>query len=106
MSAQFWLGMALVPALLLLAWVVLAAWIWGRWWFIHDDGRFHGGKGRQHVADFYDAESGKWWPRSQHTHWWPPDTPWWLVRAAEPVRIWLCHHSADHRPATDHRGEQ
>lgn len=100
MSADYWLGLATLPGLAFALWVVLGSFQWWRWWFVHTRPGFHGGKGYVHVADYFDPEDSKWWLRCAHTHEWPPDTPWWFIRCAEPIRVWLCHHSADHRPAS------
>lgn len=105
MSVDYWLGVATLPAASFALWFAIGSGQWWRWWFVHNDGRFHGGKGYRHVADYFDLEDRKWWLRGEHTHGWPPDTPWWVIRAAEPARVWLCHRGPDHRPATPARRE-
>lgn len=91
MSAYL-LGLLTLPAIALVTWVVTSIALWCLWWRNPDTGAR---KGLSH--DLAVRENGRWYPGTRHTHWWPSDTPWWLIRRLEPLRIRICLRNPDHR---------
>lgn len=81
MSADYWIGIATLPALGLAVWVVALIAHWLAWW---RETEHLARKGIEHEFD-----------HMVHTHWWPHDTPWWLIRRFEPLRVRLCLRNSE-----------
>jgi hypothetical protein len=92
--SAYWIGLATLPVLALIAWTTFSIIDWLLWW--RD---MEGVPRKGFCHDFDSREDGKWYPRTRHTHYWPSETPWWLIRRCEPLRVRLCLRSPDRLPA-------
>lgn len=91
----YWWGVATPFIALVVGYLLFRMIAWLSWWGQSPSRRL--GRGRIH--DFDSKIDGKWYLCSRHTHYWPAGTPWWLVHALEPARVWLCLRSPDRAPA-------
>lgn len=99
-SGTFWAGFATPFLLIAFGWALLSVIAWVRWWSIDPETTFRGGWGYRHEhqtrypADGHDPERWVW---VTHVHYWPPDTPKWLGRRLEPLRVRHCLRDPDRR---------
>ncbi|HSV40033.1 MAG TPA: hypothetical protein VLI04_14840 [Nocardioidaceae bacterium] len=91
----YWLGVATLPVLMLAFLLLVSVGQWLHWW--REDPGKRLGRGFTH--EFDSREDGQWYPHTQHTHYWPPGTPWWLIRKCEPLRCRICLRDPHHKPA-------